>query len=183
MLRVALDSEFDNSFKNNGNSFDSCFQFVAKMPIGDLNIRIKYYWKGLALLQSESVAKSLGMNTNNIFCPTLHMGRKLKETKDEGLSRIEITYTAVSYEAERKLLNLWFPERAKRDLDAAFRALNSVDGLGRHLTMKELLDGFVEGAKGHQLLIVEKSIAAMVYASNSKTNCFTGFWQKKALNS
>ena len=32
----------------------------------------------------------------------------------------------------------------------------------------------------HQLLIVQPALAAIIYASNSKRGCFTGFYQKTA---
>ena len=34
------------------------------------------------------------MNTKAMFYPTVRMGKALRESKDEGMSRIEITYTA-----------------------------------------------------------------------------------------
>ena len=48
-LACALHYLFDTPFRDNGNSFDSCFQFVDRNPDGHLEIRIKYYWKNLAL--------------------------------------------------------------------------------------------------------------------------------------
>ena len=179
-LRQALEQEFENAFKNNGNSFDSCFQFVGQVPHRKLMIKIKFYNKILAMIQSDGVMRPVGMNTNGLFCPYMHMSRALSESRDEGLSRIKITYTATTLEAEQELFTMWFPEQAKRDLDSALSALNSVDGLGRHLPMRELFEGFIAGAKGHQLLIVQPTIAAMIYASNSKPGCYTGFWQTKA---
>ena len=79
----------------------------------------------------------------------MNMSKALKESQGEGLSRIEITYTATTLEAEKELFTMWFPDRAKRDLDSALSALNSVDGIGRHLPMHELFNGFIAGAKGH----------------------------------
>ena len=87
--------------------------------LGELHCRVKYYWKNLALLQSESVVKSLGMNTKGLFYPSVRMGQALSESRCEGQSRIEITYTATSEEAEDELLHPIFYERAKIDLDAA----------------------------------------------------------------
>ena len=57
-------------------------------------MRVKYYWKSLQMFQSESVQKSMGMNTKGIFYPSVRFGRALKEGQDEGITRIEITYTA-----------------------------------------------------------------------------------------
>ena len=49
-LKEVLDATFDNSFNNNGNSFDTCFQFVGLKPRGRLYMRIKVYNKLLAFL-------------------------------------------------------------------------------------------------------------------------------------
>ena len=80
---------------------------------------MKYYWKGLALFQSESVQKSLGMNTKGIFYPTVRMGQALRESMDRGLGRIELTYTALTSEAEAELFLPSFRQRARQDLDKA----------------------------------------------------------------
>ena len=58
---------FGTSFKDNGNSYDTCFQFVGNSPEGQLQIRVKYYWKTMALIQSETVMKSIGMNMKGLF--------------------------------------------------------------------------------------------------------------------
>ena len=62
------------------------------------------------------------------------------------------------------------------------KALNMVDGLCWHLPMVDLLDGFSKAARGNQLLLVQKSVVAMVYASNTKPGTYTGFWKKKSPN-
>jgi len=49
-LKEVLDAAFGNTFRNNGNSFDTCFQFVGLSPRGRLYIRIKIYNKLLAFL-------------------------------------------------------------------------------------------------------------------------------------
>ena len=46
--------------------------------------------------------------------------------------------------------------------------------------MRELFNNFNDQAREKQLLIVQPSMVAMVYASNSKPGCFTGF--TKVLN-
>ena len=95
---------------NNGNSFDSCFQLVGQHPDLDLELRVKVYLKVLQLLQSESVMKAIGMNTKGIFMPPIPMLRKLRESVNEGLSRIELTYTAGSKASEEVFFNGIFPE-------------------------------------------------------------------------
>ena len=57
-------------------------------------MKIKVYWKSLALVQSETAAKSIGMNMKGLFYPNIRMGKALKESINETLTRIEITYGA-----------------------------------------------------------------------------------------
>ena len=140
-------------------------------------LRVKIYWKTLQLLQSESVTKSVGMNTKAMFYPTMRMGQALIESREEGQTRIEITYSAASKLAEDEILNGVFYLRAKIDLDRAERALNSVDRLGWHLPLQKLFDEFVESSRKMQLLIIQPSLVAMIYASNDKPGCFTGHLQ------
>ena len=117
-------------------------------------MRVKYYWKSLALIQSESVMQSIGMNMKALFYPTVRMNLALRESQEQGQSRIEITYTATTKEAEDELLDQEFVDRAKIDLNKAEDALNRVTGLVWHLPLRNLLDSFVAATKGHQLLIV-----------------------------
>ena len=84
------------------------------------------------------------MNLKALYYPSVRMNMALRESKDEGQSRIEITYTAQTKEAEEELLHQDFVERAKIDLNKAEDALNRVYGLGWHLPLYELLDQFVE---------------------------------------
>ena len=88
------------AFHDNGNSFETCFQFVGHTKKDELDIRIKVYWKSLAYIQSESVMKSLGMNMKSIYFPSIRMGMALRESQDLGTSRVEITYTATTIEGE-----------------------------------------------------------------------------------
>ena len=106
----ALGDEFGTVFRNNGNSFDSCFQLVGQHPELDLELRVKPYWKTAQLLQSETVIKTVGMNTKGLFFPTMEMQRKLQESAAVGLTRIELTYTASSKEAEDDFFNGIFPD-------------------------------------------------------------------------
>ena len=53
-MRQVLQERFNIVLRNNGNSFNSCFQFL-QAPMGDqLTLRIKIYNKFLAFLTSES---------------------------------------------------------------------------------------------------------------------------------
>ena len=116
-LKEVLDAAFDNCFSNNGNSFDTCFQFVSLNPRGRLYLRIKVYNKLLAFFQSDGVMKSMGMNTKAIYYPGVRMSRALTDSREAGLTRIEITYQAFTPEAERQLWSPFFLHSAYNDLD------------------------------------------------------------------
>ena len=47
--------------------------------------------------------------------------------------------------------------------------------------MRELLDRFFTAAKQSQILIVQPSLVAMIYAANAKPSCFTGFTRVRTL--
>ena len=68
----------------------------------------------------------LGMNTNALFAPTSRMYKAILETKETGLSRIEISYYAESRLSEDLLLSDEFPDRMIEDLDKVQDALNKV---------------------------------------------------------
>ena len=131
----------------------------------------------MALIQSETAAKAIGMNMKGLFCPNVRMNQALKGSCNETMSRIEISYIAHTVEAQAEFFNDEFLDRTTIDLNNAQQALNEVDGVGWRFPVKELLDNFIEGARPQQVLLVQPSIAAMIYAENSKTNCFTGFWK------
>ena len=168
---------FDLRFKDNGNSFNSCFQFVAQTSDGELIIRIKIYWKTLALLQSDGVLKQLGMNTRALFYPSIRMGQALTESRDAGLMRIEITYTADTRAKENWLLHRLFPQEAKQHISKVAQALSRVKGICWRLPLTKLIDTFTEQPRANQLLVVQSNSAALIYASNQKSGCFTGFFQ------
>ena len=104
-LRQALADKINVNWRDNYNSFNSCFQYEGWAPEGVLYMRVKFYFKTLALMQSESAAKSLGMNMRGIFDPTIRMGRALRESRDVGQTRIEITYTAIGRTGEAEMLD------------------------------------------------------------------------------
>ena len=82
--------------------------------------------------------KSLGMNSKGLYYPSVRMGQALKESKDVGLSRIEITYTAVGRTGESEMLDDEFPLQTKIDLYDAEAALRNVKGLTWHIPMIHL---------------------------------------------
>ena len=70
--------------------------------------------------------------------------------------------------------------RAREDLDLVERALDSITGHGRHLPLRELLEQFTVAARGHQLLVVQPKLMALVYEANGKSGCYTGFTQGRS---
>ena len=179
LLAAALEVEFGTTFRDNGNSFDSCFQLEGQHPDLDFELRVKAYWKTAQLLQSESVTKAVGMNTKGLFYPNMQMQRKLQESINVGLSRIELTYTAASAESEDDFFSGVFHDQAEVDLNRAELALRKVPGLVWHLPIRELFDHFTEQVRGHQLLIVQPTLVALIFNANSKPKCYTGFYQVK----
>ena len=112
-----------------------------------------------------------------IFYPKVRMGRVLRECMQDGNSRLEITYTARSRHGENELFHPLFGQKAIHDLDKAQFALDQVNGLAWVIPINDLFGAFISGARASQLLIVQPSIVAMVYADNSKAGSYTGFWQ------
>lgn len=104
-LQEKLNDIFETVFIDNGNSFDTCFQYVELNRSGLIHIRIKIYNKLLALFQSDGVRKSLGMNTKGIYYPSINMNKALIQAKDVGLTRIEISYTVLKPEGEKELFS------------------------------------------------------------------------------
>ena len=70
-LREALEAKLKTSLRRQSNSFNSCFQYIEKASAERPYRRIKVYNKLLALFQSVSPSKSIGMNTNGIFAPSM----------------------------------------------------------------------------------------------------------------
>ena len=132
------------SWHDNGNSFDTSMQFEAHGLEGPLDVRVKVYWKSLQLLQSETVTKNLGMNTKGLFYPSVRMNLALKESHQYTQSRIEITYSAKTLAGEVELLDDDFSLRNTIDLTNVQLVLDRVPGLCWPLSMKQLLDGFIE---------------------------------------
>ena len=49
-LRKALSTKIEVDWRDNGNSFNSCFQYEGWAPEGRLHMRVKFYFKTLALM-------------------------------------------------------------------------------------------------------------------------------------
>ena len=137
-----MENHFGVYFKNNGNSFASCFQYVEMAGADEdeaeprrMLRRIKVYNKVLAFLQSETAKKGIGMNLKTIYYSGAKMYKKLREAVDFGLCRIEISYSPVDRQQEQELYVEDFPDRAEVDLDNAFRALCRVKGICYELPM------------------------------------------------
>ena len=57
------------------------------------------------------------MNTRALFYPSIRMGQALTESRDHGLMRIEITYTADTRAKESMLLHRLFSQEAKKHIN------------------------------------------------------------------
>ena len=66
-LLKKLENHFGSSFKDNENSFSSCFQFEEIVGNGKIKRKFKVYNKMNSLLQSKSAKSSIGMNTNKLY--------------------------------------------------------------------------------------------------------------------
>ena len=97
---------------SNSNSFSSCFQFNEHPKEDLLYRRVKIYDKVQAFIQTMSASNRLGMNTDAIFYPTHIMSRKLQEAEEFGITRIEISYYADSFEAYQQYFHPDFLELA-----------------------------------------------------------------------
>ena len=69
------------------------------------------------------------MNTKAIFYPAMRMGKALRESNEEGLSRIEITYVAKTSEVGNELFHPLFGRKSEVDLNLAQAALDKVPGI------------------------------------------------------
>ena len=109
-----------------------------------MELRIKVYDKFLALFQSESAAKSIGMNTRTIFYSSAHMYRALREASHEGLTRIEISYSVHDCSTEEKLLHEEFHKKAEIHLDMVQLVLSSFrrSSIGVKMPMSRLYEHF-----------------------------------------
>ena len=84
------------------------------------------------------------MNTNAIWDPYPRMGMTLREFQDEGVLRIEISYTASGVKGEEEMLSPGFPQRTIDDLDTVLEILEGIEGIGFKLSYADLLQGFSE---------------------------------------
>ena len=76
------------------------------------------------MFQSASAKKSIGMNTNNLFAPNQRMLKRIKNTLQEGLSRIEISYLANTKKAESELLSDEMAFKMGEELKIVYDTLN-----------------------------------------------------------
>ncbi len=83
---------------------------------GHIQRRIKVYNKLLALLQSETAAKGIGMNLKAVYFSDPVMFKELREACHDGLTRIEISYYPADRCQEQELFEERFANRAEVDL-------------------------------------------------------------------
>lgn len=146
------------------------------MP-SQLTRRFKVYNKLLALLQSESVAKGLGMNLGGVYYSNVKMYKELREACHDGLTRIEISYCAADYQQEKEFYVKERLDRFEVDLDIATAALNAVEGICHEVPMATLLEHFQQVAKAKQFFVQMPHSVALVYARNDKAGSYCGFFK------
>ena len=117
----------------------------------------------------------ISMNTKELFNPSNWMSKELRESKDQGLLRIEISYIADDELAEQLFFKIDFEAQAKLDINKVKDILNGNNKLCFHLSLKELLDTFQFEAKQRQLFVLQPDMCAMIYTKNIKNSNYTGF--------
>jgi len=82
------------------------------------------------------------MNTSAIYYPSVAMQKTIREFKNDGITRVEISYYADSIEAEDIILDDNFVDRANKDIDAVKSIFDKTTGIIYQLGMKKLLQSF-----------------------------------------
>ena len=123
------------------------------------------------------------MNTKGIMYPNIRMGLAHRESQDLGMTRIEISYSASTKDIENDLLHPLFQDYANRDLNLVQTALSNIKDVIWHIPLTKLMNSFIELSRPNQLLIVQPTLAALIFAQNSKPSCFTGFFQPGQMRS
>ena len=93
------------------------------------------------------------MNTNAIFYPTFVQKSILKDAWDKGLTRIEISYYALSLKAEQEFNDEEFAKIAKITMNKIINVLNSFKNLIHQVDTCDLLEAFQDGCKSNQVFI------------------------------
>lgn len=136
-------------------------------------MRVKVYNKLLSLFQSCGPIKTLGMNTQGIFRPSITQLKVLKESAEDGLTRIEVSYYAREIEQEELYWTKDLTEKAAEDIRQVELALLKASRFRQStlcfsLSHRSFLKAFEEKAKQHQLCISLPHVRAIVYAKNDK---------------
>ena len=91
--------------------------------------------------------KNLGMNTKAIFQPKFWKEHLIRDTKDLGWMRIEVSYYSHSPEEEARLFKPRFIDDAEMDINLTLFALNKTKGVCYNLPMDAVLNCWQEGVK------------------------------------
>ena len=91
--------------------------------------------------------KPVSMNTNELFCPSDWLRSELLESKDEGLTRIEISYYADDSIAESLFFRNEFERNARYDIQEVKMTLNTYKHLTFKLSLIDLLRNYEFHAK------------------------------------
>jgi hypothetical protein len=176
-LCSAVSSKLDRELVVGRNSFSSCIYLEEPADAARMTLKVKIYNKGLALIQSRTAYKQLGMNTKKLFSSKGIEKRVLKETQETGLSRIEITHKFRSAEAYQEFLRPAFLGDAAHRVELVLAALAADAAYSYRLPQLRLLETFQELAKKKQVYIEMRYLSALIYCSNDKRGGYTGHFK------
>ena len=176
-LKRLLEKQFKTKLSLGKNSFNSCFQFEEEAADQHLFRRFKVYNKILQLLQSETPQKAVGMNTNALFNPPSRLLDAIVESRDAGMTRLEISYYAKSTAAQAEYFEEDFESRAVRDLDRFNTCLNQLKGACFRLPLLDLLESFQTESRSRQVFLQQPNICALFFARSDKRGSYIGFFK------
>ena len=107
-----------------------------------MTLKIKVYNKSLALLQSRTSIKTLGMNTTKIFSSKGIQKGVLKESQETGLCRIEVSYRFKEAQAFQEFFLPNFQVQAQQTIIHITDALQSVPECFYRVPMLRMLEKF-----------------------------------------
>ena len=104
------------------------------------------------------------MNTNAIFFTNAHMALAHRQALKTGLTRVEISYHAADLSGQELLLDDMYVNSTSYGLDCVQRALRETENVTWQIGLPEILSTFDLAAKANQLLVVQPTVAALIYA-------------------
>ena len=104
------------------------------------------------------------MNTNAVFFPNAHMAPAHRQALNTGLTRVEISYHAADLSGQEELLDDTFVNVSSYGLNCVENALRLTENVTWRIGLPEMLSTFDLAAKANQLLVVQPTVAALIYA-------------------